>query len=150
MTSSGIKTQIALNAAEIVRLHARIHATVALRDTSRAARAEWQQACADFHRRYDALAFPGGYGAALEKFRAADPSVLEPALCFLELRPYFFRSGYMRTVLLRRGPTAAPRCRARAAGSVAGAEGAGVIVTCSIHAMTATECFHRIGRVGRR
>lgn len=102
MTSSGIKTQIALNAAEIVRLHARIHATVALRDTSRAARAEWQQACADFHRRYDALAFPGGYGAALEKFRAADPSVLEPALCFLELRPYFFRSGYMRTVLLRR------------------------------------------------
>jgi hypothetical protein len=102
MTPAGIKTQIALNAAEIVRLHARIHATVAFRDTSRAARAEWQQACADFHRRYDALAFPGGYGAALEKFRAADPSVLEPALCFLELRPYFFRSGYMRTVLLRR------------------------------------------------
>ena len=36
-----------------------------------------------------------------------DQHTIEAAHCFLELRPYFFRSGYMRKELLRkinRGP----------------------------------------------
>jgi hypothetical protein len=48
------------------------------------------------------LAFPGGYSQALQRFRENDPTVIEPALCFLEERPYFFRSGYMFSTLLRR------------------------------------------------
>ncbi len=90
------------NAAEIVRLHRRIHETVKERSTSDAGRLAWKQACADFHQRFNQLAFPGGYGEALEKFRSGDTSVVEPALCFLELRPYFFRSGYMFNTLMRR------------------------------------------------
>jgi hypothetical protein len=102
LTYSQIQAQIALNAAEIVRLHKQIHETVLLRDKNKHTRQTWQNACAEFYRRYDGLAFPGGYGAAMEKFRSGDNSVIEPALCFLELRPYFFRSGYMFQVLLRR------------------------------------------------
>ncbi len=90
------------NAAEIVRLQRRIHETVKERSTSDAGRLAWKQACADFHQRFNQLAFPGGYGEALEKFRSGDTSVVEPALCFLELRPYFFRSGYMFNTLMRR------------------------------------------------
>jgi hypothetical protein len=102
MTTAQTKDQMLRNAAEIVRLHKRIHETVKERGTSQAGRVAWQNACAEFHARYGQLAFPGGYGEALEKFRSGDSSVVEPALCFLELRPYFFRSGYMFNTLLRR------------------------------------------------
>jgi hypothetical protein len=90
------------NASEIVRLHNQIHETFKERGKSDAGRSAWKTACAEFHTRYSQLAFPGGYLEALEKFRAGDTSVVEPALCFLELRPYFFRSGYMFTKLMRR------------------------------------------------
>ena len=100
--SSRIKSRIAENTVEIVRLHARIHETVHERSNSETAFKLWKEACAEFHLRYNHLAFPGGYGEALEKFRQRDESVIEPALCFLEARPYFFRSGYMWNTLLRR------------------------------------------------
>jgi hypothetical protein len=102
MKTSDIKTRIANNTVDLVRLHKRIHETVLEREKSAASRASWKSACAEFHQRFNSLAFPGGYAEALEKFRAGDMSVLEPALCFLEVRPYFFRSGYMFSVLLRR------------------------------------------------
>ncbi len=97
-----IKAQIALNTAEIVRLKSRIDETVPHRSRNDADRKAWQEACAEFHQRYNHLAFPGGYNEALEKFRVGEVSVVEPALCFLEVRPYFFRSGYMFQVLMRR------------------------------------------------
>ncbi len=90
------------NATEIVRLHARIHETVKDRSTSATGLAAWRASCAEFHARINHLAFPGGYSEALVKFRVGDTSVVEPALCFLELRPYFFRSGYMFNTLMRR------------------------------------------------
>jgi hypothetical protein len=102
MSQPSIKERMAADAVEINRLHRRIHETVVRRGEGPAFRAAWIEACAEFHRRYDALAFPGGYSAALERFKAGDPSVVEPALCFLEARPYFFRSGYMATALMRR------------------------------------------------
>jgi hypothetical protein len=102
MTTAQTKDQMLRNAAEIVRLHERVHETVKERSKSQAGRLAWQNACAEFHARINQLAFPGGYAAALEKFRSGDTSVVDPALCFLELRPYFFRSGYMFNTLLRR------------------------------------------------
>jgi hypothetical protein len=89
------------NARRVAELHERIHQTFKRRDNSPEARAEWSKACAEFHRQYDALAFPGGYSAALEKIQAGDSGAIEDALAFLEVRPYFFRSQYMRTKLTR-------------------------------------------------
>lgn len=102
MDSEGIKEHIRKNAAEIVRLHARIHETVRHRQESAKKRLEWEQACADFHTHYSNLAFPGGYAGALERITAGDPNTMEAAICFLECRPYFFRSGYMFKDLLRK------------------------------------------------
>jgi hypothetical protein len=57
----------------------------------------------DFHARYDLLAFPGGYASREVRARIlnGDFAAIEAAICFLEVRPYFFRSGYMFKDLLR-------------------------------------------------
>jgi hypothetical protein len=102
MDSERIKEQIRKNAVEIVRLNARIRDTVRHRDESAKKRLEWKQACAEFHTRYSNLAFPGGYVGARERIKAGDPNTVEAAICFLEVRPYFFRSGYMFKDILRK------------------------------------------------
>ena len=102
MSEANVKRLISENSAEIARLHARIHETVLFRGRSEQDRKQWQDACAEFHARYDALAFPGGYEAALSGIAAGEQDSIEAAICFLELRPYFFRSGYMYKVLLRK------------------------------------------------
>jgi hypothetical protein len=79
-----------------------MHETARHRNDSPQARVAWQTACAEFHRRYDALAFPGGYEAALDGLAIGNQQVIDATLSFLEVRPYFFRSGYMRKVLLRK------------------------------------------------
>ena len=55
-----------------------------------------------FHGSYDRLAMPGGYASLQFGLAEGDPNAAETALCFLELRPYFFRSGYMFKALLRK------------------------------------------------
>jgi hypothetical protein len=102
MTSGNMRTLICRNEAEIVRLHTRVHDTARSRGESAERHAEWELACAEFHARYDALAFPGGYKGALDRIVAGDPDAMEAAVCFLECRPYFFRSGYMFKTILRR------------------------------------------------
>ncbi len=83
------------NAAEINRLYGRIKEAVRRRDQSDEARLEWSQACEEFHARYNSLCFPGGWDAGfVDRLRAGDRETVEAALCFLEVRPYFFRSGY--------------------------------------------------------
>jgi hypothetical protein len=67
MDSDRLKQKILENAAEIARLHKRIHETFAVRLKSPDKRRDWEQACAEFHARYNGLAFPGGYGGALER-----------------------------------------------------------------------------------
>lgn len=91
------------NAAEIERLHRRIHETVKHRSESETARQEWSRACAEFHAQYKKLWLPGGpYPNFFEKIVAGDPEMIEVALCFLEVRPYFFRSGYHWKTILQK------------------------------------------------
>jgi hypothetical protein len=97
-----LKRVIQENAAEIVKLHARVHETYSQQTKSRDLRAPWKAACEEFRQRYNLLAFPGGYDTAGPRILAGDELAVEAALCFLEIRPYFFRSGYMYKVLLRR------------------------------------------------
>jgi hypothetical protein len=105
-----MKEIITRNAEEIRRLHARIHETVRNRAKSSEQKELWQRACAEFHTRYDKLAFPGGYDTAIDRILSRDSEAIETALCFVELRPYFFRSGYMFKALLpklKRAPLSA-------------------------------------------
>ncbi len=90
------------NAEEITRLHARIKETVAKRHESDEAWQEWKDACAEFHANYDRLAFPNGLNNAEQQILEGDAWTIDAALDFLECRPYFFRSGYIRTWLIRR------------------------------------------------
>ena len=86
---------IVTNAAKIQELHKRIDSTVRHRYKSPEHTERWQTACKEFHERYDQLAFPGGYATARTRLAEGDSAAIEAALCFVEVRPYFFRSGYM-------------------------------------------------------
>jgi hypothetical protein len=89
------------NAAVISSLHKAIHATFKRRSESDQAWEEWQRATAEFHARYDELAFPGGLTLAFECLAAADMTTAETAIIFLELHPRFFRSQYNATAFTR-------------------------------------------------
>ncbi len=102
MTSDRIKSTMLANAKEITRLQTRVNETVSRRDAGERELKLWEEACFQFHARYDALAFPSGYGLALERIADNEKSALEEAICFLECRPYFFRSGYMYQQILRK------------------------------------------------
>jgi hypothetical protein len=103
MNSERIKQQLRENAAEIVRLNLRIKETYAQRSKSSEKMREWKQACAEFHARYAGLAFPGGgKGDVLQRILRGEPEAMEAAICFLEVRPFFFRSGYMFKDILRK------------------------------------------------
>lgn len=108
MKSRDIKQTIIENAEQIRRLHGRVHETLQRRDQGLEERQEWLRACAEMRARYDALAFPGGYTEtdAPARIIAGDPDAMEAAICFLETRPYFFRSGYMFETILRKAKRA--------------------------------------------
>jgi hypothetical protein len=108
MNPATLRARILENASISNRLTAAIHDTFEVRDRDAASYAAWKAATAEFHARYDRLAFPGGYEGALERIESGDAETIEAAVVFLEVRPFFFRSGYMRTALLRRIVRLAP------------------------------------------
>jgi hypothetical protein len=102
MDTDKIKETITSNVTEIVRLHLRMHEMIDPLDDGKVAAEQRRQLAAEFRARVDTLSFPGGYTGALERISAGDPYTIEAAICFLELRPYFFRSGYMVKDILRK------------------------------------------------
>ena len=102
MKTEDIEETILKNSSEAARLHTAVHETHRRRNESVEAHKAWTQAAQEFRDKYDNLAFPGGYEGALERVASGDPLAMEAAICFLELRPYFYHSGYMFKDLLRK------------------------------------------------
>ena len=102
MNTEATKEWFVRNAEEIRKLHGRIHETFRQRGKEPGATERWSRACQEFHARYDDLAFPGGYATAMARIAQGDVDAIEAALCFVELRPYFFRSGYMFKDFMRK------------------------------------------------
>jgi hypothetical protein len=96
-----MRSLIHRNAGLIRDLHSRIHQSFKEKSIDETHYLLWKKACADFHSKYDSLAFPGGYENAIQKISDGDSATIETALIFIEERPYFFRSQYMRTKLIR-------------------------------------------------
>jgi hypothetical protein len=94
--------EILRNAEVINQLYSNIHETFKFREKNEHKLKEWQNACKEFHSRYNLLAFPGGLEGAFQRILNGEPKAIEAALCFIECRPYFFRSGYMFKDLLRK------------------------------------------------
>ena len=96
-----LRQQVQSNAAKIVELRRRVLETCIFRDDGAEQKAEWKQACSEFHEHYYDLAFPGGVFGARDRMRAGDEHAIEYAIAFLEVRPFFFRSGYMYQEYMR-------------------------------------------------
>ncbi|WP_329913968.1 hypothetical protein [Stenotrophomonas sp. SMYL86] len=93
---------IRANADEINRLRQAIREAAGARWRGPEEMQRHTAACAEYNQRYEQLAFPGGYANALKKLAEQDPNTVDVVLTFLEVRPYFFRSGYMWKTLLKR------------------------------------------------
>lgn len=104
-------TLMRANLAEIDRLQRRVDETATLRDRSDADRQAWSDACRQFHRRFDQLAFPGG-ADQWSAFMAGKSRGIDAAIAFLDVDPWFLRSGYTKEIIwhrLKRFSVDAPR-----------------------------------------
>lgn len=91
---------IAEEGAKLRGLHAQVHRTFLHRDSDAKSRLEWERACDAFHSYISRL---NPYiERACKKVRYADKNLLEFVVCFLEVDPWFFRSGYLKQIFLTR------------------------------------------------
>lgn len=97
------------NESQINILHRSIKTTFAHRDDSKECYQSWQNACDNFHQNYHSLVF------SCDDYTGEEDLMMlltqdsqcglyarEFAICFIELRPYYFRSGYLYKRLLRK------------------------------------------------
>ncbi|QKW57649.1 hypothetical protein [Stenotrophomonas sp. NA06056] len=101
-TRAPMERLIRANADEINRLRQAIRVAAGARWRGPEEMQRHAAACAEFNHRYERLAFPGGYANALRQLAGHDPNTVDVVLTFLEVRPFFFRSGYMWKTLLKR------------------------------------------------
>lgn len=94
--------EILQNAEKIIQLDAHLRETRKHRNMNKKTHSEWERASEEYRGKYMVLAFPGGLDGADEKILAGDAQAMEAAVCFIECRPYFFRSGYMYQGFLRK------------------------------------------------
>jgi len=81
-------------------LHERIDEAFAVRDRSDDHWRHWENACSEFHA-YKPTLFQLGEPAVLNDITAGSGPWRSAALLFLELDPWFFRSGYLKGKVAR-------------------------------------------------
>ena len=91
---------IETDARRIEELRAEVLRRAGQRDSSAITRDAWQKACQAFHDEFLLRSFPGGYDA-IASIREGDGTAIETALQFLEVDPWFFRSGYIKADVAR-------------------------------------------------
>ena len=89
------------SAAELDKLHERVHELARRRSESPEVKAAWREAAQTFHANYDRLAFPGGLTREFERLRNGDTEAIELAIRYLEANPWYFRSGYHKAEILK-------------------------------------------------
>ena len=88
---------IAQESKVLAGLHQRVHETLKNRDKDRRT---WERACAKCHSHRSKM--DSFLSRAYEKKLYSNPELLEFVITFLELDPMFFRSGYLKEMMLKR------------------------------------------------
>jgi hypothetical protein len=81
-------------------LHERIHQTCQRRHVDQPSQEAWRQACEAFHAFRSSL--DPLFERAFQEITYCDKALIEFVICFLEVDPRFFRSGYIKQVILTR------------------------------------------------
>jgi hypothetical protein len=88
-------------AAELVEeAQSRLNAAVEKRHASREAWGRWEDAAREWHEAMTLL-YRAEFWEGLERLRHGDRDAIEPAITFLEVDPWVFRSGYAKETILR-------------------------------------------------
>jgi len=91
---------IELATAELVEVYERVNRALLNRNRDPQGREEWERACAAFHSKISPI--DPYLQRACESERYADKELVEFVVCFLEVDPHFFRSGYLKQILITR------------------------------------------------
>jgi hypothetical protein len=98
--STRISEKIIAAGVRLATLHDEVNRTAATRDRDAVSRREWEQACEAFH------SFESPLDPYIRQAREdnlyADKNLIEFVVCFLEVDPRFFRSGYLKQMLITR------------------------------------------------
>jgi hypothetical protein len=89
----------------VVETHRRVIEAARKRDEGRDAVDRWHEAAREAHEAVGLL-YSEAFEANLERLRTGDPVAVEPAITFLEVDPWCFRSGYAKETILRFLPRA--------------------------------------------
>lgn len=86
--------------AELVEVYERVNRALLNRNRDDHGREEWERACAAFHSQVSVI--DPYLQRACDAERYADKELIEFVVCFLEADPRFFRSGYLKQILITR------------------------------------------------
>jgi len=110
-TFTDLHKSILKNAEKLRQLYALTKMTAEERGTREYPSQKWTTPLQELHATYSDLCFPGGEDNIL-CITAGDAAAMEAALCYLECRPYFHRSGYLFQIILKyakRAPLSQPQ-----------------------------------------
>lgn len=82
------------------QLHRRVHETHSLRHQGNTGFRDWEMACREWHS-YQSPLDELWLDAFRQRVRAGEAEALNEAILFLEVDPWFFRSGYLKEKLLQ-------------------------------------------------